>query len=205
MGMIEIVSLLVIMTIGAAIPSSSVMLVAARSLTHGVSNGVSVSVGIVLGDIIFILLVFFGLSAIADSVAWLFLTIKHIGATYLIWLGLQLFLSKPTTFKVTKSHSKGNLVTSFFAGLLLTLGDIKAIFFYLSLLPAFVNLENLTFTDMTIVLLIDIFVVGGVKIVYALSAKKVAALSKRHDFENKTKKIAGSFMMGTGCYLFVKP
>ncbi len=116
MGIIEIFSLILIMAVGASIPSSSVALVVARSLTHGIPNGISVSIGIVLGDTLFILLVVFGLSVVAESMGWLFLVIKYIGATYLIWLGLTLFLSKPTAIEVEKSTKKGDLVTSFFGG-----------------------------------------------------------------------------------------
>ncbi len=204
MGIIEIISLILIMAIGASIPSSSVALVVARSLTHGIPNGISVSVGIVLGDTIFILLVVFGLSVVAESMGWLFLAIKYIGATYLIWLGLTLFLSKPTTVEVEKNTKKGDLITSFFAGLFLTLGDVKAIFFYISLFPAFIDLGELTLTDAVVVLLIDIIIVGGVKIFYAFSARKVSSISKRHGLENKTKKIAGGFMIGAGSYIIVK-
>ncbi len=204
MGIIEIISLILIMAIGASIPSSSVALVIARSLTHGIPNGISVSIGIVLGDSIFILLVVFGLSVVAESMGWLFLAIKYIGATYLIWLGLTLFFSKPAKIEVEKNTKNGDLVTSFFAGLFLTLGDVKAVFFFISLFPAFINLGELTLSDVIVVLLIDIIVVGGVKIFYAFSAKKVASISKRYGLENKTQKVAGSFMIGAGSYIIVK-
>ncbi len=204
MGIIEIISLVLIMAIGASIPSSSVVLVVARSLSHGIPNGIAASVGIVLGDSIFILLVVFGLSVVAESVGWLFLIIKYVGATYLLWLGFTLLLSKPAKVEVEKGTQKGDLVTSFFAGLFITLGDIKAIFFFISLLPAFVNLGELALGDVAVVLLIDIIVVGGVKIFYACSARKVASVSKKHGLEDKTKKVAGGFMIGAGSYIIVK-
>jgi threonine/homoserine/homoserine lactone efflux protein len=204
MGIIEIVSLVIIMAVGAFIPSSSVALVVARSLTHGIPNGISVSIGIVFGDAIFILLVVFGLSVVAESMGWLFLAIKYIGATYLIWLGFTLLLSKSTAIEIEKIATKGDLATSFFAGLFLTLGDVKAIFFYISLFPAFINLKELSQTDIAIVLLIDVIVVGGIKIFYAFSARKVASISKRHGLDNKIKKVAGGFMIGAGSYIIVK-
>jgi threonine/homoserine/homoserine lactone efflux protein len=96
MGVFEVFSLFFFMLTLALIPSSSVALVVTRSVTHGVSNGISVSLGIVLGDLIFILLTVIGLSMIAETMGWLFLTIKYIGATYLIWLGYTLLRSKST-------------------------------------------------------------------------------------------------------------
>jgi threonine/homoserine/homoserine lactone efflux protein len=204
MGLIEIVPLVLIMAVGAFIPSSSVALVVARSLTLGIPNGISVSMGIVAGDAIFILLVVFGLSVVAESMGWLFLTIKYIGATYLIWLGCTLLLSKSTAIEIEKKATKGDLATSFFAGLFFTLGDVKAIFFFISLFPAFISLEELSLTDIAIVLLIDVIVVGGIKIFYAFSATKVASISARHGLDNKIKKVAGGFMISAGSYIIVK-
>jgi len=95
-------------------------------------------------------------------------------------------------------------VASFLAGLFLTLGDIKAIFFYVSLFPTFVNLETLHLPDVAIIMLVTIVTVGGVKILYAFSANKLASMSKGYDLESKAKKVAGGFMVGAGSYLIVK-
>lgn len=205
MGILEAASLFLVMLTLALIPSSSVALVVARSVTHGVPNGISVSLGIVLGDLVFIVLVILGLSIVAETMGWLFLTIKYIGATYLIWIGYTLLSSKSTTtITVEKTNQKGSLVTSFLAGLFLTLGDIKAIFFYASLFPIFVNLEVLNLTDVVIIMLVTIVTVGGVKIFYAVSANKIISMSKGYNLESKAKKVAGSFMLGAGSYLIIK-
>lgn len=189
----------------ALVPSASVALVVTRSAMLGMSNGVSVALGIVLGDVVFVTLAIYGLSAIAESMGWLFLTIKYIGATYLLWFGITLLrVKRKTTLKLDMSKKRVNITTSFFAGLLLTLGDIKAIIFYVSLLPTFVNLKPLAPMDTFIILLITIVTVGGVKIFYAFSAKKIIAISQGYKGENVLKKVAGCFMLGTGGYLIVK-
>lgn len=205
MGITEAISLFLVMVTLALIPGSSVALVVTRSVTHGIPNGISVSMGIVVGDLIFILLAILGLSVIAETMGWLFLTIKYIGATYLIWLGYTLLTSKSmTTITVEKTNKRGNLAASFFAGLFLTLGDIKAIFFYVSLYPTFVNLETLHLSDVVMIMLVTIVTVGGVKIFYAFSANKIASMSKGYNLESKAKKAAGGFMVGAGSYLIVK-
>lgn len=205
MGIFEAASLCFVMLTLALIPSSSVALVVTRSVTHGIPNGIAVSLGIVLGDLIFILLAILGLSMIAETMGWLFLAIKYIGATYLIWLGYTLLTSKSKiAITVKNSSQKGSLVFSFLAGLLFTLGDIKAIFFYVSLFPAFVNLEALLLTDVLMIVFVTIVTVGGAKIFYAISANKVASMLKGYNLESKAKKMAGGFMVGAGGYLIVK-
>ena len=201
----EAASLSLVMLILALIPSTSVALVVTRSITHGLFSGIAVSLGIVIGDLIFILSAILGLSVIAETMGWLFLTIKYIGAIYLIWFGYKLLISKSTEKVFGEDKKlKGNLVTSFLAGLFLTLGDIKAVFFYISLFPTFVNLESLIFNDVLIVIFVTIITVGGAKVFYVLSANKLISISKTYNLESKVKKLAGGLMLGTGSYLIVK-
>ena len=205
MNIIEISSLFIIMFSLALIPSASVALVITRSAMLGISNGIATTLGIVLGDLIFIILALYGLSALAESMGGLFLTLRYLGATYLLWLGITLLRTKQkTTLSLTLPKKRTHIITSFFAGLFLTLGDIKAIFFYLSLLPTFVNLETLVPKDALIIMLITTITVGGVKLFYAFSAQKIMALSQNYKGETALKKIAGCFMFATGGYLIVK-
>ena len=206
MGIAEVASLIIVMLTLALIPSTSVALVVTRSVTHGIKNGIAVSLGIVLGDIIFILMAIVGLSIISETIGWLFLTIKYIGAIYLIWLGFSLIKSNSVSaITVKNTDYKGSLVASFLSGLFITLGDVKAIFFYISLFPAFVNLETLNFVDIMVITLVTIMTVGGVKLFYVFSAYKVTTISKGFNVENKVKKVAGSFMLAAGSYLIIKP
>ncbi|MEM9153039.1 MAG: LysE family transporter, partial [Cyanobacteria bacterium P01_F01_bin.3] len=92
---------------------------------------------------------------------------------------------------------------AFISGFALTLGDVKAILFYASLFPAFVNVTNLEFGDIAVVILTTITSVGGVKLIYAFAAQRII----RRLQSQKRKKIAlaaGSVMIGTGAYVIVQ-
>lgn len=205
MSIIDSISLFAIMVTLAIIPSTSVALVVTRSATLGVGNGIAVALGIVLGDLVFILLAILGLSVIAETMGGFFLVIRCLGGAYLLWLGFTLLTSEnKITFSVNHSATHGNLITSFLAGFFLTLGDIKAIFFYVSLFPAFVDLSALNTSDIIIIFVITISTVGLVKIAYAISAKKVVIMSQGLKLETTAKKVAGSFMIGAGSYLIIK-
>jgi threonine/homoserine/homoserine lactone efflux protein len=205
MNIIETITLFVIMAVLAALPSASVALVIARSATLGVANGIAVSAGIVLGDLIFILLAIFGLSVVAEAMGGMFMLIKYLGAAYLLWLGFSLLTSKSSiTITVDKKIGKRNLATSFLAGLFLTLGDIKAIIFYVSLFPVFINLSMLHLADILIIISVMVASVGGVKALYAFSATKLASMARNHKLDNAARKTAGSFMVGAGSWLIIK-
>lgn len=205
MSIIESMALLGIMIALAAMPSASVALVVTRSATLGVNQGIAVAAGIVVGDLIFAMLVILGLSVLAETLGSLFLIIRYLGATYLIWLGFTLLARKHATGFTTNSPAgKGRLTTGFLAGLALTLGDIKALFFYLSLFPMFIDLISLRLTDVFVITAVTVVAVGGVKVVYAFSAAKIAALSKGLPFEPAIGKTAGGVMIGAGSYIIAK-
>jgi len=189
----------------AVLPSASVALVITRSATLGVANGIAVTAGIILGDLVFILLAIFSLTIVAETIGSLFMIVKYLGATYLLWLGYTLVTSKSTTtITIDKTVKKQNLVTSFLAGFILTLGDIKAIVFYASLFPVFINLSALQVSDILVIISVMAVSLGGVKIIYAFSAAKVVSYARSNKFDNAARKIAGSFMLGAGGYLIVK-
>lgn len=205
MNYLDIASLFLMMITLAAIPSASVALVVTRSVSLGVSNGVAVALGIVLGDLVFIFLAILGLSVIAEAMGALFVIIKYISAAYLLWLGYSLLKSKnKPTYSVNESKLRGNIVISFLSGVFLTLGDVKAVFFYVSLFPAFIDLTAIKNIDLLIIILITIAAVGGVKITYAIIAKKVMNTSQGMRYQKGVNKLAGGFMIGAGSYMIVK-
>ena len=189
----------------AAIPSASVALVVARSATLGVPNGMAVAMGIVLGDLVFIFLAILGLSVMAETMGAMFAIIKYIGGAYLIWIGFSMLKSnKKARYKVDESKLSGNILVSFFSGFVLTLGDVKAIFFYASLFPALINIAAIEAIDLITIIFITIAAVGGVKIAYAIIAKKVVNMTQGMRLEKGATKTAGTFMIGAGSYIIVK-
>ncbi|WP_232318761.1 LysE family translocator [Halomonas sp. GT] len=204
MSLVEILALFTVMSALALVPSTSVALVVARASSAGFSNGCAVAAGIVVGDLIFVLLAVLGMTALADVVGSFFLILRYLAGAYLIWFGISLIRSKATLQVEYSSRSASKLSASFFSGLLLTLGDVKAIFFYASLFPIFVDLATIQTQDVAVITMITIVTVGGIKLGYAYFAGVVASFGINHRAERAVKVAAGGLMVGTGLYLIAK-
>jgi threonine/homoserine/homoserine lactone efflux protein len=89
--------------------------------------------------------------------------------------------------------------------LFVTLGDIKAIVFYASLFPAFIDISALTLPDTALILFVTAMTVGGVKLAYAFAATKVMAISQMLGSGNKARLASSALMVGAGTYLIAKP
>ncbi|MEQ9825967.1 MAG: LysE family translocator [Puniceicoccaceae bacterium] len=197
-------SLLIIMLGLAAMPSASVALVVTRSATGGFRHGVAVAAGVVLGDLVFVALALLGMSFLAETMGAFFAVLKLAGGTYLIWLGISLLRTRSELSVETSPQRPVSMLTSFAAGFLLTLGDVKAIFFYASLFPTVVELSTLSTTDVLAIVLVTLLAVGGVKLVYAFLAQRIVRRIQNRRMQTLARTTAGGLMIGAGSYLIVK-
>lgn len=204
MTWLSAITLFAVMAGLAAMPSSSVLLVVTRSATLNLRNGLAASVGVVAGDLVFMTFAILGMSALAEQLGSFFIIVNYCAAAYLIWFGISLLRSKRATAGEPNAEvpvAQGGLVASFMAGLLLTMGDIKAILFYASLLPAFVDLTRLTALDIALVSAITIIAVGGVKALYAVFAGQMAKRANQLRYAHEAKLGMGGLMVGAGMFL----
>lgn len=204
MSLVEILALFSAMAALALVPSTSVALVVARSASAGFSNGSAVAAGIVVGDLVFVFLAVLGLAALAEVVGSLFLILRYLAGGYLIWFGISLMRSKASLQFDDSGRSASKLSASFFSGLLLTLSDVKAIFFYASLFPVFVDLAAIGTLDIAIIAAITVVSVGGVKLGYAYFAERAASFATKHKAGRAVKVTTGGLMVGAGSYLLAK-
>jgi threonine/homoserine/homoserine lactone efflux protein len=197
-----IATLFIALAMLAALPSTSVIAVVSRSIAGGIGHGIAASIGIVVGDICFIIIAILGLSVVAEAMGDLFLWVKLCAGIYLIWFGIGLWRSIPAATTVDTNQQK-SLISSLLCGLFITLGDQKAILFYLGFFPAFIDLDNVSQTDFGIIIMITIVAVGGVKVAYAFASHQASALLKNTLAKLMLNRLAGSAMLVTGCYLIV--
>lgn len=78
---------------------------------------------------------------------------------------------------------------------LVTLADYKAIFFYLSFLPAFLDLAAVSTLDLVVLSLIVVFAVGIPKIVYTVLATRTLQRMKGRARVISRRVLAGSLIV----------
>ncbi len=198
-----ILLLIPVMMLLAALPSTSVVLVVVRSARLGVGHGLWVAAGIVVADLLFAGLALWGMTELARQLGGFFSLVRILAGLWLVWFGITLIRSRDTT--VSGASIRGSSkVASFLAGLAVTLGDIKAMVFYASLFPLFVDMHTPAVGYLVTVLLITVFSVGGVKAIYALLAERIAR--HRHpQWRKPLNMVAGCTMIGAGTWLVARP
>jgi threonine/homoserine/homoserine lactone efflux protein len=184
----------------AVVSDSSAMTVVSRSIGSGLSHDIITIIGILVRDLIFIIFVVYGLEAIAGSS--LFVLVKYFGAAYLIWLGIALWRSKSKAIEAGEIE-EASWWPNFLCGLLITLSDPKAIFFYISFLPAFLNFSKISIIDTGIIMILTVITAGGAKLGYTFMADKARTFFINTQAKSRMNISAGSVMTCTGIYLAI--
>lgn len=187
----------------AIIPGPSVFTVVARAMASGFAQGAVTTLGIVAGDIVFIMLAILGLWTLAETIEPVFLLVKYLGAAYLIYLGIVTWRTHPRQHEIegVKEFSWG---ANFMCGLLITLSDPKAIVFYASFLPTYLDMTNLSWVTTGLLLLSATAAVGGAKLAYAYLADQAKFLFRHARAQTAMNALAGSVLIFTGIFLAIK-
>jgi len=192
------------MLILAVTPGPGVFASVAQALSAGFRSAWNVIAGIILGDILFLMLAIFGLSAVARVLGEFFFIIRLLGGAYLIWLGYKMWTSQPLSFSANQGAKKRNGWQRFLGGLFITLGNPKVILFYVGFLPTFIDLNHLKGTDILVISSVVALVLAGVMGVYTFMAGRARLLFTSQRATRNLNRSAGTVMIGTGLVIAIK-
>lgn len=191
------------MAVLAAMPSTSVFAVSARAAGAGFRHGALTAAGVVLGDLIFVLFAICGLAMLVDALGAAFVLVKYAGGVYLLWLGLRIWRARRQRAEPESGIGGESSLSSFMTGLLITLGDQKAVLFYLGFLPAFLDLSALTVADAAGIVAITVVAVGGVKLVYAWAAVRAGQVFG-HALGEAMNRLSAVILFAAGLWVIVR-
>lgn len=189
-------------------PGPGVLLVISRTISGGLFSAVWTIAGIVSADLIFLVIVAYGLQLIANILDSAFIFIQTIGAIYLLWLGFILIKSPSLTLSQNSTSPTPQSSQSFYGlwltGVLITLSNPKAILFYMSFLPVVVDITTLTTIDVMIMGVIICLTIGGTMLFYALTVLKAKSTMSASMGNKITQRIAGGIIISTGLLLLTR-
>mgnify|MGYP006125438191 CR=1 FL=1 len=121
-------------------PGPGVLLTLTNAIRFGVSGAAGGIMGLAIGAFIVAGVSATGLGILLATSALAFTVLKFIGAAYLIYLGIKLWRSPATPVEISGGTRRSG-TRQFFQGLSLQLTNPKAVFFFLSVLPQFVDYD----------------------------------------------------------------
>lgn len=187
----------------ALIPGPGITALVARALGAGFVESLAMAIGIMLGDIIFLTAVVLGLSVLAQTFGTVFMVIKYAGVVYLIWLAYKIWTAGILKTDV-QAGPRRTVIHSFFSGLFVTLGNPKAMIFYVALVPTLVDLTTITLANYAELIAITIAVLTVVTVPYILLAAKARELLRHPKALKRMNRVSAVFLAGTAGYIAIR-
>lgn len=185
-------------------PGPDNLFVLMQSATHGQRAGMFIVLGLCAGLVVHTSAVAFGLAALFAASAPAFTLLKFIGAAYLAFLAWQAFRT-PATSITGEGNPQADRRHMFLRGMIMNLTNPKVIFFFLALLPQFVQADRGSVT-------LQLFALGCIFILATLlafgSIISLAALVSKHlngspRIQHWLNRLAGTVFLGLAARLVV--
>ena len=187
-----------------ASPGPGIAAVVGQVLGRGIRTAPSLIAGILTGDLIWFTCAALGLAALAQAYAGIFLAIKWVGVAYLVFLAWKMWTSPVDALQTSadrKDISHGQL---FISGLSLTLGNPKAIAFFMALLPAIVDLAQLSVAGFAEVALLIAIILPTVLLGYALFAHAARGVFRSPRAMKTLNRVSGAAIAGAAAAIAVR-
>jgi homoserine/homoserine lactone efflux protein len=119
-------------------PGPGVVMTLTNALRYGMRGTFGGILGIACGAMVVAAISATSLGVLLAASALAFTVLKFIGASYLVYLGIRLWQAPPFKFAEKTAH-EASVSKRFLEGLSLQLTNPKAIFFFLSVFPQFID------------------------------------------------------------------
>jgi threonine/homoserine/homoserine lactone efflux protein len=86
-------------------PGPGIIAIISTSLSLGFRYGMSLSLGLIMGDIVYLLVAIYGLSILMDLFGDFFYYVRVIGGLYFLYLGYTMVSSKVNRFKLQDTNT----------------------------------------------------------------------------------------------------
>jgi len=183
-------------------PDTSQLLIISNSIRHGLRKSAYTIAGDLTANCLQMTGAAFGLAAIIATSATAFVWIKWLGVAYLIWIGLQLILTKDHTSGVGPNTS-GKPSGLFKQGFFTSMANPFAVVFFGALFPQFIDPTTAVLPQLFILGLTYIIVDGLILLLWGWLGVRAATALKRFSF-GLVNKVCGGLMIAAAALLATK-
>lgn len=181
------------------IPGPTILLVLSYALSQGRTVALATVAGVALGDLIAMSASLLGLGALVLASAELFVTLKWIGAVYLVYLGVKLYRNAAdATLGDLTAKSALPARGVFRHAAAVTALNPKSIVFFIAFVPQFIRPENPLFAQFAILIVTFVSLAALNALAYALLADKMRKRISRPAVLINLSRFGGGVLIAMG-------
>ena len=128
----------------------------ARAVSGGFHAAWPLAVGVAIGDAVWPILAILGVSWVVNEIAGIMIILRYVAAVVFLTMGAVLMLKADVALRGDKRLTRPGMWAGFIAGVLVILGNPKAILFYMGVLPGFFDLTEVGAWDVLAIVVVSI-------------------------------------------------
>ena len=173
----------------------------ARALSGGFTAVWPLALGVVIGDMLWPLLAILGVTWIISEFAAFLTVLKWTAVLMFLIMGILLIKNADKPISSDSRLTRPGMWAGFVAGLIVILGNPKAILFYMGVLPGFFELSALTIPDIVAICLISAIVPFTGNLILGLFVGKIRTFMASDGATKKLNLISGGLLIIVACVL----
>ncbi len=183
-------------------PDTSQLLIISNSVRHGLRRSAYTIAGDLTANSLQMTGAAFGLAAVIATSATAFIWIKWLGVAYLVWIGVQLILSKDQAYDVT-ANTSGQSFRLFRQGFVTSMANPFAVVFFGALFPQFIDPTMPVLPQLFILSVTYLVVDGAILMLWGWLGVRAAAALRQFSF-GLVNKVCGALMIAAAALLASK-
>lgn len=204
MDLVTLSAFTIAYAIAVLIPGPGVAAMVGRALGGGFAAAFPMVIGILVGDLLYLVFALFGLAAVAAILGPFFVVVRWASALYLLYIAWRFWTARPGSEQIGAKRDSSWWQT-FIAGFALTLGNPKTIIFYLALLPTVVPLDQpitaLGFFELVAIVTVVLLAIGCAYAALAAAARDLFQSNRAIRNLNRT---AGAIMAAAAVFVVAR-
>jgi len=170
----------------------------ARALSGGFRSAWPLALGVVVGDVIWPLLAILGVTWLVSEFVWFMDVLRWVAVLMFVAMGVLLIRNAGKELGSDNRLTKPGMWAGFVAGVIVILGNPKAILFYMGVLPGFFDLTKVTWLDIVAICFLSFIVPLMGNLVLAASVDKVRGVLKSPNALRRMNITAGWLLIAVG-------
>lgn len=165
----------------------------------GFGKSVFTMLGASAGNLILMLLSALGLGLLVEEAEWVFNIIKWVGAAYLVYLGIQLFIASPHDFNQEIPQISSHHL--FMKSLMVAITNPKGLIYFGALFPQFIDIQKSMPPQFLVLTIIFLLMDLVWMVIYATGGSVIIKWMSTPTHQRWFNQVSGGALMLMGCVL----
>ncbi|MBC7146478.1 MAG: LysE family translocator [Thioclava marina] len=175
----------------------------ARAMSGGFAAAWPLALGVTVGDMIWPALAILGVSWLVQEFSYFLVVLRWVAVAMFIGMGILLIRHADHKISSDSRLTRPGMWAGFVAGLIVIIGNPKAILFYMGILPGFFPIATMTWIDIAIVSLISAIIPFTGNIILSAFVDRIRTFVQSRGKLARLNRIAGGLMIFVGLVIAV--